>query len=340
MPAVLTFEDYDMNPTPEQTQKIYESGFKGIIYNPMSRATMLGVTNQDFYEAFPRAKDIGKGKMSAPFKAALSIEPEFGRMENQKTGDCVSHEVRNACSMDWYCDLFFGETKVPVGAKPRLAVENIYGDRGHGGQGADPYRLGNYVSPEGKGGLMVRMKYTGPNGQVVDLTVYTVNIGINWGRTGVPAWINEIGSKNKALRVFRAKSLYQCRDAMAMGFGVGRGSWMSFSSTRNKDGFAERTREGWSHAEAWIGFDDTPGTVKTYGTVKTDIGCPLEQNSWGVWNGGPKRHEQPDGSYFMYQADAQRMIDDGEVFIFCSVRGYERELVYDRERVLSELYAA
>lgn len=337
MPQFMTFQDYDMNPSPQQIQAIYESGFPGLVYNPFNKATMLGVENIDFYTAFPMARDIGKNKLSAPYRAALVIEPAFGEYEAQTTGDCVSHETRNGCSIDFYCDIFFGETKIPKdAAKPRLATEHIYGMRQHGGEGADPYLLANSVSPEGKGGLLIRKKYTSPNGDVVDLSTYNSSIGARWGSRGVPQWLLDIAVQNKALRVIPCKSLAQARDALALGFGIGRGSWMSFSSSRTADGSAERTRQGWSHAESWIGFDHTLECQKKYG----ETGQPLEQNSWGPWNGGPTRYEQPVGSYWMMPKDAQRMIDDGEVWIYCSIRGYDRELVYDRHKTLfTDLYS-
>lgn len=315
---ILTFEQYNNAPDPEQLKGIYDSGFQGVVRDPGAYASLRSLAPR-FYAAFPEARGAGKGRVSLPFRAALALDPEFGRYEAQTTGDCVSHSDRNAGMIDYCVDAMFGETSF----EGRFATENIYGWRGHGGQGADCARLAGYASPEGPGGFLVRKKYT-DGANTVDLSVYNSSIGHNWGSRGTPDWLNKIAAKNKSLLVLACKSVEEARDAIAFGFGISVCSGYGFADTRNEDGLCEQSGS-WSHAMAWIGYDDSDWAHQKYGG-----GIPLDQNSWGLWNRGPKRYEQPDGSFWMRPQVAASMIRGGGAWIIGSVAGYNRQLIYDR----------
>lgn len=321
----LTFEDYNMTPTPEQLLEIYSSGYRGVLHDRASYVSLRRSIPR-FYDIFPEAKASGRGKVSSPYKACLALEPEFGRYEAQTTGDCVSHSTRNAGMIDYCIDALFGETDY-LG---RFATENIYGYRGHGGQGASCSRLAGYVSQNGPGGFLVRKRYESGSSSV-DLSVYNSRIGHNWGPRGTPSWVNKIAEKNKALRVFSVKSVEEAIDAISMGFGISMCSGYGFSSSRNEDGLCER-RGGWSHAMAWIGVDDTDWAHQKYNGPLF-----LVQNSWGKWNSGPKRNDQPDGSFYIRPNVASSMIRGGGGFVISSVRGYNRELVYDTQNKIKGL---
>ena len=311
--------------TPQELLKIYENGFRGTILDPEAKSSLYGSISS-FYSVLRQAVDKGKGKASLPFKFALMLDEEFGICEAQTTGDCVSHATRNAGMLDYCSDAAWGQTKY----KGRLATENIYGYRGHGGQGASCDRLALYVSQDGPGGFLPRAVYKNGNSSV-DLTTYRSSIGANWGNSGTPSWLNAIAATNKALRVLDVTTVEEARDALAVGFGISMCSGLGFSSTRNADGLAERSG-GWSHAMAWIGCDDTAWAYKTYGGPLF-----LVQNSWGEWNNGPKRNDQPDGSFWIRPAVAKSMLDDGGGLIISSVRGFDRELVLDRAQSIEEI---
>ena len=95
MPRVMTFEDYDFSPDPRQLVAIYESGFKGVLPDAIQTAYMRRAA-PTLYQAFSDAKEAGKGRLSLPYKAALTLDPDFGSYEAQTTGDCVSHASRSA----------------------------------------------------------------------------------------------------------------------------------------------------------------------------------------------------------------------------------------------------
>lgn len=234
--------------------------------------------------------------------------------------NCVSHSSRNAGMIDYCVDAMFGETTY----EGRFCTENIYGYRGHGGQGASCARLAKYVSQSGPGGFLVRKRYEDGNNSI-DLSKYDWRKGHNWGRRGTPSWINKIASANKGLKVWNIKSVEEARDAIASGFGLSVCSGYGFSRKRNKDGVAERSG-GWNHAMSWIAVDDSDWAHSNY-----DGPLFLIQNSWGRFNSGGKRHDQPDGSFFIRPKIAERMIRGGGCFAIASIRGYNRELVYDSQ---------
>ena len=324
----LTFEDFNFEPEPYQLELLYANGFQGVLRDPAADEALYA-SAPSFYAEFPAAVGIGDGKLSAPYRAVLAQEPEFGRYERQVTGDCVGHASRNAGMIDYCVDALFGETTY----EGRFATENIYGWRGHGGQGASCSRLALYVSPEGPGGFLTRKSYTSDQGSV-DLTTYDGMLGHRWGQKGTPAWLNAIAAENKALRVFQCGSLAEARDAIACGFGLSRCGWRGYSNKRNDDGVSPVSGK-WAHAMCVCGVDDTPAIKAKY-----PKGIYLICNSWGAWNSGPKRAEQPDGSFWVNGRVFEFEIADGGVFVIASVRGFSAEAVLDLAKNVEELSRA
>lgn len=325
----LSFEQLSMDPDPQDIKRLYDSGYMGVLPDPTGYKLLRYATRR-FYDDFPWAKGIGAGKLITPYKAALVVDPEFGGYERQTTGDCVSHSTRNAGTIDYAADcLFTGATY------RRLCTENIYGDRGHSGEGASCDRLASVVLRDTPNGFLMRDKYQGPNGTVVDLSRYNGRIGANWGRSGTPKWLRDIANAQcTASGVYNCKSVEEARDALAIGFGVSGCSNVGFDDVRNKHGFCE-AQGTWYHAMSWIGYDDTDWAKQNYGG-----GCPLDQNSWGAWNRGPTRYDQPVGSFFMRPSVAQRMVRGGGLWVIASVSASQpQEYHQDRASELMRLCA-
>lgn len=311
-----TFDFVEMDP--EEICSIYSSGFKGSI-GSKQQSLLAAAASDDFYSVYPQAKDAGRRRLLLPYIYALAFDPGFGRDESQTTGDCVSMSTRWAGMINYTSDAYLGLTTY----EGRFATENIYGWRGHRGQGAHCGRLATYVSTSGPGGFLVRKNY----GNGVDLSRYTSSIGHNWGGPGTPTWLNTIAASNKAMRVYQCTSMNMAIDALAFGFGLSVCSGYGFNNVRNQHGLCE-VKGGWNHAMSWVGCDATDWAYDNYGGP-----IPLVQNSWGPWNRGPKRFDQPDGSFFIRPAIAEAMIRGGGAYIIGSVRGYDRILDYGQERV-------
>jgi hypothetical protein len=299
MPSADVFVD------PSQIPGLYETGgLYGAIRDKHERIAMQ-LSTPSFWEAYPGLVGFS-GRVDSVFnyRAALAYDSEFGAYEAQTTGDCVSHSTRNAGYINYCVRCSAGHETYDA----RFATENIYGFRGHGGQGASCDLLARYVGNSGPGGFLFRRRY-----DPVDLSKYDSRVGHNWGRGGTPREVNQLADDNKAGLVYTISSVDEALDAIASGFGISRCSWMGFSSKRNDDGVAERTTR-WSHAEAWTGYWGDERIVRTYGGPVV-----TEQNSWGPWNGGPRPNDMPEGSYNLKPEIYSRMISEGGVYAIGSV---------------------
>ena len=48
----------------------------------------------------------------------------------------------------------------------------------------------------------------------------------------------------------------------------------------------------------------------------------LIQNSWGKWNGGPKTHNQPDGSFWITESDMATILRHNGSWVMSNVDGF------------------
>lgn len=290
---------------PQDLVDAYENGFPGAVCDLEDTEKLLSELPRPLFgDCMDMIAGSGEGKLSLPFKAVLKFEPEFGEYERQTTGGCVSHGTRNAIDTTRAVEI------VDKGDREsfiiRGATEGIYGSRGHGGQGMSCSQAARFVSTQA--GILLRKKYGN-----VDLRVYNSNLGSGWGRRGVPQTLIEVGQHNKVGTTSLIRRVSEARDAIANGYGICVCSNVGFDSKRDKNGIARR-KGSWSHAMAWIGCDDTK---EVYNGLLF-----LVQNSWGIWNGGPKRHGQPNGSFWIREEDAANMLSQNGSFVFSNVDGF------------------
>lgn len=304
----------------EDIPDAYAKGLIGAFAEPDIMRRLLAKSKTPLFGvAAYELADTGKGRLSIPYQFIRRFDPKYGEDENQTTGDCVSMATRNAGSIDYGCDCALAGKEY----RGRFATENIYGSRGHGGQGASCSRLADYVC--NKGGFLIRKKYTSDDGKYsVDLSVYNSRIGSNWGRSGTPTWLNTIANQNNAETIALITTLEEARDALGNGYGISACSGYGFSSKRDDNGVSE-PRGSWSHAMAWIGFDDTDWAYQNYKGPLV-----LIQNSWGTWNSGGKRHDQPNGSFWVRGVVAQKILNNRGAFAISNVKGFPgRKLDYN-----------
>jgi hypothetical protein len=217
--------------------------------------------------------------------------------------NCVSHSTRNAIDVTRSCEIINGEREEFVA---RGATEGIYGSRGHGGEGMTCSGAARFVNQNG--GILLRKKYGD-----IDLSSYQGRLGSSWGSRGVPKSLIEIAQKNKVKTVSLINTVEQARDAIANGYCISVCSMFGFSSRRDKYGIASQSGS-WAHAMAWVGMDDTH---EIYNETLF-----LVQNSWGVWNSGPTRHDQPEGSFWIREKDAAGMLSANGSWVFSDVEGF------------------
>jgi hypothetical protein len=220
--------------------------------------------------------------------------------------NCVSHSTRNAVDVSRSVEIDINSE--PESFEARGATEAIYGIRGHGGQGMSCSQAVRFINQDG--GVLLRKKYEDVN---LDLSKYSPNIGIRWGSSGVPKSVKELAQKHQVKTISLVQTVAEARDSIANGYALTVCSDQGFSSTRDENGIAN-PQGSWSHAMCWCGCDDTR---KVYNETLF-----LIVNSWGVWNAGPKKYNQPEGSFWIRQSVAERMLAQRGAFAVSNFDGF------------------
>jgi len=289
--------------TPRKILNHYRDGFTGAICDPEDVAKLMGELPMPVFGA--AAYDLwgsGEGKLSLPFKSLLKFDKSFGPSERQTTGDCVAHATRNAIDITRAVEIDIKGEKEEF--RTRGANEAIYQSRGHRGQGMSCSQAARYVNQTG--GLLIRKDYGS-----VNLSKYNSSLGANHK---IPDDIYKSEAhKHPIETISNIRTVEEARDALANGYSMSVCSGYGFSSRRDSNGIAKRG-SGWSHAMAWIACDDT--------RERHNETLFLVQNSWGMWNGGPKVHDQPDGSFWIREKDARGMLASGGAWVFSNVEGF------------------
>ena len=292
----------------------YKDGFIGAVCDEEDVKKLLGELPMPVFGA--AAYDLfgsGEGKLSLPFKCLMEFDPGFGPAERQTTGDCVSHSTRNAIDVTRAVEIKNGENEDWLA---RGATEAIYQSRGHKQQGMTCSGATRYVYENG--GILVRKDYGD-----VDLSVYNSGLGANHR---IPDSIYKTEAKKHQVKtVSNVRTVEEARDALANGYALSVCSGYGFSSRRDANGIAKRG-SGWSHAMAWVACDDT--------RERLNETLFLVQNSWGMWNAGPKVHGQPDGSFWIREQDARGMLSGGGAWVYSDVDGFPpRDIKYTIDEV-------
>ena len=289
--------------TPNDLLKAYRNGLTGSWCDPEDVAKLLGeLPHPLFGAAAYNLTGSGKGKLALPFKSILKFDPNFGHTEKQVQGDCVSHATRNSVDITRCCEIIGGESEEFIA---KGATEGIYGSRGHGGEGMSCSGAARFVHETG--GILVRQKYGD-----IDLSTYSA-IGGRWGSVGVPKSLVQEANKHKVKTISLINTVEQARDALFNGYAISVCSDVGFSSRRDQYGIAKRSGS-WNHAMAWVAMDDTHEIHKET--------LFLVQNSWGIWNNGPKRLDQPEGSFWIRESDAAYMLSLNGSWVFSDVDGF------------------
>lgn len=289
--------------TPRDTLNAYRAGFMGSICDPEETAELLSELKTPLFGATAyRLYGSGEGKLSLPFKSLLKFDSGFGPAERQTTGDCVSHATRNAVDVTRAVEIDAkGESE---SFEARSATEGIYQARGHNGQGMSCSAAARYINSQG--GILLRKDYG-----KINLSTYNSNIGAN-KRIPSEIWGAE-AQKHQVKTISMVTTVQEARDALANGYAIAVCSGYGFSSRRDSKGIAKRS-DGWNHGMAWVACDDT--------RERHNETLFLIQNSWGLWNSGPKAHGQPDGSFWIREQDARGMLSGQGSWVFSNIDGF------------------
>lgn len=302
-----------------EIQKLYEAGFAGAYQEDGVKEAFLEESKKQngFANAAEAASqygfmESGKGQLVVPFVFVLKLFPGCLPGPAQGRGDCVSHDNKNASLVTMACDIISGLPDAKTGrieGVPEISQEGIaqgvlstewqYWFRGHGGDGWDCYDCARVMA---KYGVMLRKPYPEIG---VDFTRYSANLAGKYGRSQPPQNMIDVGDDHLVHAATICNSAEEVRDMLKNGHGVSSCGGEGFSGDRDENGVSSR-RGSWSHAMCIIGYDDREWAHTTYGGP-----LALVQNSWGVWNKGPRRiHgtsiDIPPGSFWARWKDIAR----------------------------------
>lgn len=263
-------------------------------------------------------QDSGKGKLSLLYLALKAVTGSYGYWEQntQTIGDCVSHGCANAIDVLTCVEIQAGEAEkfvAPAATEPGYAGSRH--EVGHDQLGSADGSVGAWGAIWFRDwGNLIRKQYAA-GGRMYDLSTYSGSKARQWGApgVGVPDALEPIAREHPVRTVSLVHSYEDVRDANANGYPVTIASMQGFTSMRDEEGFAAPSGS-WPHQMVIWATDDEFRRP----------GC-LIMNSWGPgWISGPKRHEQPDGSFWVDADVIDRMVRQfgGDSWAFSQYEGF------------------
>jgi hypothetical protein len=269
-----------------------------------------------FFGAAPTLKGTGEKAVAL---LHLPLAKAFGGtfpVNFQKIGDCVSQGYAKAVEVERAVQFAAGATDIVPDVL--VATEWIYYTsrvlQGGGRLGNEDGSLGAWAAPAVvQHGILFRRDYGSH-----DLREYDFKRAKAWGYKSGPPDMEKIADETPVGKTALITSYAEARDAIANGHPIAVCSTQGFKETRDQDGFAAPSGE-WAHCMVIVAVDDEfkrPGVL-----------CV---NSWGTdWITGPKRHDQPEGSFWIDADVFDRMCRHRDTFAIAGSKGFKRRDVYN-----------
>ena len=261
-------------------------------------------------DAMDAIRGTGAGQVAPLHLALAKVRPGGYPVLEQAIGDCVSFGYAGATMLlaavqialqgsneEWHGDVatepIYGGSRVEIGGG------GLWGDGSVGAWAA------KWVSQYG---ILYRQRYGSE-----DLTTYSGARAKQYGRRGCPDDLEPIAREHPVKTVSLVTSYEEARDLIYNGCPVAVCSNQGFDNKRDADGFA-RPKGRWPHCMYFSAMDDShrrPGLL-----------C---QNSWPPdWISGPKRLNQPDGSFWVEAEVTDRMFRARDSFGLSGYVGFPR----------------
>lgn len=287
-----------INLSPAEVARAYEDGFCGAYFEPEEREALkdeITAGGGSFFGADIAHRsgfaENGKGQLSIPFVFSLIYFPGCLPGPGQERGDCVSHDQKNANLGTYACEIQAGKPdevsgkleeapKIPPTglSQGAFSTEVYYWFRRHGGDGWSCEAAARVAMKEA--GLVTRDNHTETVG--VDLTRYSGRNAGLYGSRPPTGSVADALNDNLIRTATTLNSREERRDFLWNGYCLSSCGAEGFENKRDEHGVSRR-RGTWMHAMALLAFDDRPETYDLY-----DDSLELVQNSWAVWNSGPR----------------------------------------------------
>lgn len=257
-------------------------------------------------------EDSGKGKIVLLHKALEEVCGGEFPVHLQGIGDCVGHGYGGAVDT-------VGAVQIKLRGsgeiwKGETSTEWIYGAsrvlQGRGRLGNEDGSLGVWAQQAVKDhGTLLRQKHGD-----IDLTRYDARIAKEFGYRNFPRHLEVIADEHPIQTTAIVRSYSEARDAIANGYPVVVCSNQGFTDRRDELGFA-LPKGNWGHCMYFIAVDDDHG--------RPGLLCV---NSWGTdWISGPKRHGQPEGSFWVDADVCDVMLRQQDSYALSNFKGFESQ---------------
>lgn len=308
----------------------YDRGLMGAYPDPVAREELCGMLEEPDGEKVAYQYQFADGTQEGLVMLWLPAQKTWGVWPKppQTTGDCTSRAGSNIGIVTIGMDATQGQPDEETGLVetfPELSEtgirngvvcwENIYGDRGHRGQGASCDALIKHVTRTG--GIILRKNYEG----VVDLEKKS-ELGVQWGGSGTPDKVRALGREHQIRTATNCRNWQNAKDFVFRGYALWICSGLGFSSTRDEWGYSKQSGS-WSHSWIIAGWDSRKETIARYG-----FELALFIHDWGKWNRGPRlvhdtNESIPEGAMWI---DA-RLLDRCDITAMASIRGWAQRIL-------------
>lgn len=294
--------------------------YAGWIPNKRATAKFKRETRVPFFKQAGRhLAGSGAGKKALLWKYFEKVTGDELVPHRQGIGDCVSHgwglgvdilDTVQAAHGKGEWQRKCATEAIYAGGRVNVANYRYMGDGMNGVEAAKWCR---------EYGILLRQPYldgkydfTDYSGSKARKWAHKCNRCTDWGG-GVPDELVPIAKKHQVKTTTLVTSWEEARDALFNGYPVSICSGYGFSSRRDNEGFASR-QGSWAHCMLLAGMDD-----------EHERSGGLIINSWGKWNEGPTRHDQPVGSFWADTRTIDGMLRQQDSFALSNYVGYPKQ---------------
>jgi hypothetical protein len=284
----------------------------GWIDNPEEVTRLQSKFKIESVQFYNKIAETGKGKTVLLHKLYEAVTGNSFPVWKQEIGDCVSFGYALAVNVLMAVQKSINPSEV---IPADTATEPIYGgsriEIGNQGKQYNPSEsdgsTGIWAAEWVKQyGILLRKKY-----DQIDLSSYSGVKAKTWGWQGVPDSVEPIAKKHPVKQYALVSTYEEARDAIANGYPITVCSNQGFLEERDSEGFA-KPYGTWGHCMCFVAADDAykrPGLL-----------CC---NSGGRdWITGPKRHDQPDGSFWVDAKIVDKMLRERDSYALSSLEGF------------------